>query len=41
MAFVKPPILLPQIAVTRGVFKAHRALRTPTNASSKLAQAQS
>jgi hypothetical protein len=37
----RAPIVLLQIAVTRGVFKAHRALRTPTNASSALAEAQS
>jgi hypothetical protein len=37
----RAPIVLLQIAVTRGVFKAHRVPRTPTNASSALAKAQS
>jgi hypothetical protein len=35
----RAPIVLLQIAVTRGVFKAHRVPRTPTNASSALAKA--
>jgi hypothetical protein len=38
--YCRAPILLLQIAVTRGIFKSHRALRTPTNASSALAEAQ-
>jgi len=36
----RAPIVLLQIAVTRGIFKSHRALRTPTNASSALAETQ-